>query len=72
MLGPSPRATIASTATIIPMTQPRTVLNLTHSARSSCANPSCPACTPGRYVMAVIAPPAPSARNSTASWVSCR
>ena len=31
----------------MPMTQPRTVRNLVHSARSSCVNPSRPAGCPG-------------------------
>ena len=56
----SPSPAVTRTATSVPMTQPRTVLNLVHSARRSWAKPSCPACWPGRYgvtVPAVIAPP---------------
>ena len=36
----SPSPTVTSAATTIPMTQPRTVRNLVHSARSNCPNPS--------------------------------
>ncbi len=43
-----PKPTVASAATIMPMTQPRTVLNLVHSARTSCANPSRPVRTSER------------------------
>ena len=57
----SPIPAVTRTATVMPMTQPRTVLNLVHSARRSCAKPSRPAWrSGGRYgvtVPAVIAPP---------------
>ncbi len=36
----SPRPTITSTATTVPVTQPRTVLNLVHSACRPDPNPS--------------------------------
>src|ERR1017187_4541972 len=60
----SPSPTITSTATTVPMTQPRTVLNLVHSARRSGAKPSRLVCWSGWYgvtVPAVIGP-APQCR----------
>src|SRR5580704_7075181 len=56
----SPSPNMTRIATSRPMTQPRTVLNLVHSARTSCAKPSRPVWRPGRYgvtVPAVIALP---------------
>ena len=37
----APSPTMTSAAAVTPMTQPRTVRNLVHSARRSWANPSC-------------------------------
>ena len=65
----APMPTMTSSATIMPMTQPRTVLNLVHSARSSWAKPSRPVCSSDRYGVRVAHDVA-SARNSTASLVS--
>ena len=76
----SPIPAVTKAATVMPMTQPRTVLNLVHSARRSCAKPSRPVCWPGRYgrngarrhraTSSVLAPEGVAARNSTASLVS--
>ena len=55
----------------MPMTQPRTVLNLVHSARSSCAKPSRPVRSSDRYGVTVRRHGAGlRAWNSTASLVS--
>ena len=53
----SPSPAVTRIATIMPMTQPRTVRNLVHSACSSWLKPSGPSCTGERYgVRVVIAP----------------
>ena len=44
----SPSPAVTRTATTVPMTQPRTVLNLVHSARRSWPKPSRPAWRSGR------------------------
>ena len=50
----APMPTMTSIATIMPMTQPRTVLNLVHSARSNWAKPSRPVRSSDRYGASVV------------------